>query len=645
MSKVRRFLLAGASAGVLLLGTMQPAQAGPAIGLVGALAGVAVSAAGASTLVATIVTTAISFVGSALFGPKQPKPPKPEDRGRMIASIQSDPPHRYILGRARVAGDVVRRHRKSKPGSEKNEYFYQVQVIAADEIDAIEEWWVDNEKVEINGDGWVLSAPYGKYEEHSAKLEFAGVPIDGDTISIDGQTYTFRVTPPGAMEILIGLDPQETAQNVYDVLTAPGQPGRIDDLKFTFVRAVTGTEEAPENAGIIAKWNGAEQLSSSFPLAESSAALTWSRGDLLGEFRGKLRVFWGLGSPDQQANPYLRSEVPDKYPASARGRGRAYIGFRAEYDEGVFPAGLPDVSVVVRGHRVLDTRTGVTAWSDNAALCHAWFKTSAAGYGNTIDELDTDLVSAAANACDESVATLDGTEPRYRCNGIVDTSQDRAATNAALLGAMAGRETFSGGKWRIFAGVWEPPEHEVSDEWWTGGITWTPKRSRRSLINVVRGTFISPDHKWQPIAYPPIRDAEAAANDNGELVEVLDHPFVTSHTQAQRIAWITFRANRQQGAFAGETDWFGLRLRACSMVRVTVERFGLVQRAMVCTAWRLSMRGDGHPVVEMTFQEDAPSVYASAVADLQELPEMEAADLPASNRNNPAAPSGGSVAA
>lgn len=683
---IRRVLLAGVSAGVLLFASA-PAAAGPAIGLIGPLAGAALSAAGVSAIATALITTAISFVAGQLFGPDQPKPPKPEDRGRLIASIQADAPHKYIVGRARVAGDVARRHRKSKPDSNKNEYFYQVQVVAAHECDAFEEWWVDNKLVEIDEDGWVLTAPYGEYEVHEAKLEFASQPADGETIALDGQTYTYRSATPGDQEILIGADVQETAENTYDALTAGDQPGRIDDLEITYVAAVTGTEETPENAGIVVKWDGAADLDSSFPLAEASAGLSWSRADLRGAFNGKLRVFWGLGSRDQVANAWLRSELPDVYPATARGRGRAYIGFRAEYDEKTFPNGEPKVSVVVRGLKLPDPRTGTTVWSDNPALALAWFKRADIGYGARADEIDETLLVAAANVCDETVAIPDfgngaGTEKRYRCNGVIDTSQDRAATRAALLGAMGGRTTFAGGQWRIFAGAYEAPAVEIDETWWTGSdingsqIKWTPRRSRRDLINTVRGTFISPEHKWQPIAYPPRQDRDALAADNGmtraeidaladnaagggagsgddldevpglaPLVKVLDQPFITSPTQAQRVAWIALRGNRQQGVFEGETDWLGLRVRACSVVSLTHARAKLIGRDMVCTTWRLGMRDDGHPVIRLTLQQDAAAVYATASGDLKGLPEMEAADLPASNLNDPAAPSGGSVAA
>lgn len=57
------------------------------------------------------------------------------------------------------------------------------------------------------------------------------------------------------------------------------------------------------------------------------------------------------------------------WTAAHVGHGIPYIYFRFTYNEAAFPA-TPVPKPVIRGRRVYDPRTGVTAWSDNPALCN-----------------------------------------------------------------------------------------------------------------------------------------------------------------------------------------------------------------------------------------------------------------------------------
>jgi hypothetical protein len=75
------------------------------------------------------------------------------------------------------------------------------------------------------------------------------------------------------------------------------------------------------------------------------------------------RVIRHNGSPDQ----HLINECG--LTSADRLRGQAYLYVRFEFSTTVFPLGVPNVSAVVRGKKVLDPSTGRTAWTDNAALC------------------------------------------------------------------------------------------------------------------------------------------------------------------------------------------------------------------------------------------------------------------------------------
>jgi len=623
------------------------AYAPPAIGLVAAVAGAAVTSAFTGLLVGALVSTAITFVGGMLFGPKEPKAPKPTERGRQIAETQSDGPHMHIYGKARVAGVIVFRHSKSKPDSNKNELFYQLQVISGSEIDGIEEWWVNNERVEVNSDGWVTTEPYGRWDPAEASIEFGpALPVDGDTMTLDGVVYTFRDEPTLPQEIDIGdsLDNVSAALiNAAALLNTPGQPGRVDDLDVSYVTDWTHEEDV-KTGRLILKWSPGGQPDPEFLIEVDGTDMSASSFRLNGDFNGFLRVSSGLGAADQPADPLLLAECGTHWTADHRLRGRAYIAFEATYDAKTYPTGLPSITVVVRGRKVHDPRTGVRAYSDNAALCWADYLQADFGYSAPDDEIDSGLVAAAANICDETVATTTGTEPRYRCWGIVDTSQDRREILQGLNAAMGGRHTYSGGKWRVYAAAWVAPTVDVDEGDFVGGVTFAPRRSRKELFNTIRGVFVSPEHLWQPIDYPQVQDAAAVIDDNGnELLETLDLAFVPSPYQCQRLAWIALRQVRQQGVFVGTIGLTGMRARATDVVNITFPRFGFDARAMVCHRWELTGGDDGHPVIEMTLKDDAPSVYAQPA--LVEMPPVGDPKLPDDNKQAPRAPAAGTLAA
>jgi hypothetical protein len=94
--------------------------------------------------------------------------------------------------------------------------------------------------------------------------------------------------------------------------------------------------------------------------------------------------------------------------------------------------------------------------------------------------------------------------------------------------------------------------------------------------------------------------------------------FVPSPYQCQRLAWIGLRQVRQQGVFQGTLGLTGMKARATDGVRLTFPRFGFDARTMVCQRWELTTGDDGHPVIEVTLQDDAASVYAQP--QLVEMP-------------------------
>ena len=340
------------------------------------------------------------------------------------------------------------------------------------------------------------------------------------------------------------------------------------------------------------------------------------------------------GNPDQGADPVLVAEAGGLWGVNHRLRGRAYVHARLRYDRAIFQGGIPNIAALVKGKRVWDPRTDSTEWSDNAALCVLDYLLSPAGLDAAPGEIDTTSFIAAANICDETVPTQGGTEPRYTINGAVDLQTAPVENLRALLTACAGHLTYSAGQWRLRVGAWQPAIVDLSDRDAREAVTVVPRRSRRELVNIVRGAFVSPVHGWQTTDYPPQSDPGHIANDGGEAVLTLDLPFTTSHTMAQRIARIALEQNRREMQVTLPANLAGLRVAAGDTVTLTLDRLGLSRRTFMVANWQLTEELG----VDLTLWQDDPAVYRTqGFAEMTPPPGVEGGD----NRDRPpAAPLG-----
>lgn len=123
-----------------------------------------------------------------------------------------------------------------------------------------------------------------------------------------------------------------------------------------------------------------------------------------GNITSYLRIRRYTGESGQVADPFLIAENPE-LDENFRLQGRAYMYIRYERNQEVFPSAV-NFAVIVRGHKVFDPRLGITAWTPNIALlADDWLKDTKLGIGIDPANVGADETAAAANACEEMVAT------------------------------------------------------------------------------------------------------------------------------------------------------------------------------------------------------------------------------------------------
>lgn len=339
-------------------------------------------------------------------------------------------------------------------------------------------------------------------------------------------------------------------------------------------------------------------------------------GNATGKYAGKVRIKKATGATTQAAYTDLVSEASDKWTANHRQRGKASVYVRLEFDQDLFPNGVPNVTAVIKGRKVYDPRTGLTAWSANPALClNDYLTDSTIGLGAVYaSEIDATTLTAAANACDENVTlAAGGTEDRYTVNGEFSTGDKPQRVIENLLSAMAGQAVFTGGKWYIHAGVYTSPTITLSEADARAPLRITTRVSRRENFNAVKGVCVSPDNNWQPSDFPPITNATYLSEDNSERVwRDIELPFTTSMATAQRLAKIQLEKARQQITVSLPCKLTAYRVKAGDTVSLTNTRMGWSAKAFDVIESRLTIdTADGAPAlgVDLILRETASTVY------------------------------------
>lgn len=333
-------------------------------------------------------------------------------------------------------------------------------------------------------------------------------------------------------------------------------------------------------------------------------------------YDGNVRIRTYLGTDTQEADSSLIAATRGlpasrgNWTSAHRLRGIAYIYVRFKYDENAFPNGVPSVSAVIRGKKVFNPNTNNTAWSDNPALCIRDYLTSDYGMKQPSSRIDDDLITAAANICNQNV----GGEDRYTCNGAFITGAEPSSILSSLLSSMGGLLWYGQGKWRVKAAAWTEPTVSFDEDDLRSGISLSTRYSRRDNFNSVKGTFKGPQTDYQPADYP-IVDSDTYLAIDGGVVNTLDLslPFTDSSKTARRIAQIALNRNREQLTFSASFGMRAFQVQVGDFINISNERFGWNNKAFEVTEWNFGLTEGLDIQVRMTLREISEGVFTAGV--------------------------------
>ena len=335
-----------------------------------------------------------------------------------------------------------------------------------------------------------------------------------------------------------------------------------------------------------------------------------------------------LGSEGGSMLGSLLYNSPDLWTPAHRLFGCAAIEITLYFNADVYPTGIPNISVDIQGRDdIFDPRTATYGYTENAALCLANYMADPVfGLGAAVgaaDGIAADALIAAANVCDETVAAVGGgTEPRYSCNGILDTAVEPKANIESLLTAMAGTCGWQAGQWQIYAGAYRTPVLSLtSDDIVEAGLSVTTRISRAENFNSVRGTFVAPENDWQQDDFPAYSSAAYIAEDGGETIwRDISLPYTISASMAQRLAKIEVERNRRQLTVFLDGKLKCWQAAIGDTVSLSYARWGWASKPFEVSKVNLgvSASDDGALLTaQLALRETSPLVYQWATSEAQ----------------------------
>ncbi len=511
------------------------------------------------------------------------------DRLEMV-DLQPDAPRTLVLGRVRAVEGVRRRWTSGV----NDQQLTLIVSFAGHQIDAYEQWYVNDLPVTLDGDGWVQEAPYRRVNATPTISDGLIGPAGSATIALDGPPLAG--TPVYATYFM-----DEGRRQVSLAVTVTGS-----------VATVTGATAAQEGLVVRVHYQ-------------------------LGEILRFLRIRPYLGSPGQNIGSDIAAEYPGKITATDRFAGVASAVVDLFFDTDVFPQGRPDITAVMRGARCFDPRTSTTAWTDNPALLALRYATWPTGWALQTSDVATADVISAANACDVSTtftlrkpdgSTTTATLPRHRAGIVISDDADHAQSMAEIVEAMGGQTAVAGGVLRLRAAEMRASVATITQDWLVrdveGGeasgdavISAVQSVPSTRRYNYVSGTCIDPAQRYQALPFPAVQDAVLVAAKGRRPLEV-SYQAVTHTAHAQHLGSILIREAQAGLRLELLCDDRAADLEVLDVVTLDMPDYGYSGKTFEVVGWQWAQRGSYRlqlaeitadlytPLAELTGRDPAP---------------------------------------
>lgn len=563
-------------------------------------------------------------------------------RDRYIMVRGAAEPRQVVLGRQRVSGPITFVHTY---GADR-ERLVLVVVLASHECDAVESIYIDDEQAQLDGSGNVT----GVYRSDTFTMTGATgtftattAPLDGSmvaTVAYGSTSVTLAAVVTGTSVALSGGTPLLTGTVRLRYLPkkspyASGNPNIDQTAALATNGSGTGSVTLPAtpdpatvrvdyvvSAESVDEGGVTQAVLASVPFSLVGATVTvtgstYTNASLVVSYRttasaSRMRVRSYTGAAGQAADAALVAALPGIWTSDHRMQGMCYLVVECDFDPNAFPAGIPNVSAVVRGAKLYDPRDGTTVWSENPALMMRYVALSQLLGRQPAGMVDDTSISAAATACAASVNYVVNsrtfTRPIYTAGTVLKSGVRAKDALDDLAAAMAGRWCVIDGKLRVRSGTYATPLQTLTDAWLVAeqAVQVQARPPRQDCINVITGMFSDQEQAWQVVDYPRVSSPAWVTADGAELPMDLPLGAVTFGPQAQQVAAVMLRDGRQGLRLSITCNLRAYAVEVFDVINVTLSRFGWVDKPfeVLDISWTL----DGG--IQLQLKETDASTYA-----------------------------------
>lgn len=540
----------------------------------------AVGATGAVATAITVVTYAVSVLGSLALSNSQKRKAERQARAQYessvvdrLVNVQNPVASReLVLGRVRKGGAIF----FQSSVAPHNAVYVAVLALAGHEIAGVDRIYFNETPVDLDIDGNVTTAPWGRWNKITVK-ETDGNPV-----------RTLAHTPiEGTLSVLKAAQ-YGSPQWFY--------PDGSNNVPYTLVGNVLTINDPDPAAGefytVTYQWN---------------------------QFLSTARVFIHLGSPDQAADPRMQLLLPGTWTADHRARGVAYLECEFVYEETSFPTGLPNVTAAIAGAEVYDPRNGLTGYTDNPALMmrhvllHPQF-----GKRTSLTAAEEARIAAAASACDIPTNYAGAVVSLYRGALVVPFGAPARDVLDDLGQSMAGEWAYAAGEIYIRAGVYQAPVMSLTEADLAvvqrsndgsvsqSAITLVPHKPRNEKVNIIAARIWDSSSNYIETPVTPFRADALIAADGVELTQEVVMPAVTYSPQAYHICGVMLRDARDPLTVTLPFKMSAYPLELFDGVTLTIPRYGWSAKEFRVLGRTFSADG----LVQLTLKETTASIYA-----------------------------------
>lgn len=485
---------------------------------------------------------------------------------RTVMTALADGVRSRIYGEARNVDGVLY---KAAHGAD-NRYYSLVLAIcdAPTAIDSIQGVYFNDVLVSLDGSGYVQTAPFAITQRNTASQDI--------TPSGGAGNVTLSHTPVAGTV---------TGTYTYQDNTGVNAEMRTVAVAITLVGLVASVSGLPPEATTV-------QVVYQYDAVTSYA---------------RVRTYLGGAAQDLHTD---FADLPD-ITTTDKFAGIAVARVDLEYSQDAFPAGLPQISFVVRGTKCFDPRTSTTAFTRNPAIIARDWSLFTYGGGITSAAYNDTFGNASANACDVDATFTTGGSPvvmdTYQAGIVCRLDASPQQWLEAMVEAMAGRWGWAGGKLCLQAGTYRTPATTLTEDWVTdrGAISATKDIPVADMANGYRPTIANRDNGYVVEPMPELAPSAYVSADGQKLLREVTFEAVTSRQHALHVAGVLLRDQRQSLQLELPCNYRAFALELFDVVNVTLPFFGFSAKPFEVLGWAYSLeRG-----VVLQLKEIASSIY------------------------------------